>query len=312
MHKPYHKMMNQIKFDTREYRKTLGSFVTGVTVVTTIKNPGDPIGFTANSFASVSLDPPLVSFCLAKSSTSRDVFTGSKAFAINILAENQDDVSDLFSSPVDNRFAEVVWHAESTGSPIIKNTAAWLDCELYKIIDAGDHLIILGCTVAFSNSTVSPLGYLRGNYIRFSLSQQAVMAIEDPKQRTFFTAFVGNDREVLLLEDDNGLSLPRASCLSHRKDKNSLIGKLNNLGLTIDTESLFPIFENKKANMLSIYYRASIENKDQVTGGKFYPFSAIPFESVSDEITVHMLKRYIKAQENDAFGRHGLMESDIN
>ena len=312
MHKPKNKTINQFSFDAREYRKTLGSFVTGVTVVTTLKGPGDPIGFTANSFTSVSLDPPLISFCLAKSSSSRVVFTDSKAFAINILAENQDDVSELFSSPVDNRFAEVVWHSESTGSPIINNTAAWLDCELYKIIDAGDHLIILGRAVAFSNSTVSPLGYLRGNYIRFSLSQQAVMAIEDPKQRTFFTAFVGNEAEVLLIEDDNGLSLPRASCLGHKKDENSLIGKLNNIGLTIDTESLFPIFENKKANMLSIYYRALIENTDQITGGKFYPFSAIPFESVSDAITVYMLKRYIKEQESDAFGRHGLTEPDKN
>ena len=288
--------------DIREFRQALGAFMTGVTVVTTINEQDEPIGFTANSFTSVSLDPPLVLVCLAKRSGNCDSFAKGKSYAINILAENQEHISGIFASPVADRFAEVDWSKQSTGSPIINNVAAWLDCNMHEVVDAGDHLIFIGEVMAFSHTNRSPLGYLRGNYVRFSLGQQAAKAMENPDQITSVGAFIEKQGEIFLLKGEQGLHLPHAPRLGNDNDENSLLGTLEKLGLHTDTNYLFAVFENKKTNVLSIYYRALIEDVGVLNNGAFYPFANIPFDQISDELTLMMLKRYIKERESDAFG----------
>ena len=101
--------MSQASFDARALRDAFGAFPTGVTVVTAHDPSGQPIGFTANSFTSVSLDPPLLLICLAKSSRNFAAITGSAGFAVNILSETQKDVSNTFARPVEDRFAAVEW-----------------------------------------------------------------------------------------------------------------------------------------------------------------------------------------------------------
>jgi len=293
--------MNQA-FDIREFRQALGAFMTGVTVVTTINERGEPIGFTANSFTSVSLDPPLVLVCLAKKSGNCDSFANSKSYAINILAENQEQISGVFASPIADRYEQIQWHKESTGCPILDNVAAWLDCEMNEVVDAGDHLIFIGQVKAFGHSNQSPLGYLRGNYVRFSLGQQAAKAMENPDQKTSVGAFIERQGEIFLLKGEQGLHLPHAPRLGDEKDENSLLGTLDRLGLKTETQFLFALFENKKTNVQSIYYRALIEHVDHPDDGAFYRFDKIPFEQVSDELTLMMLKRYINERNRDAFG----------
>lgn len=160
-----------MSFNENDYRQVLGSFLTGVTVVTTLNEKGKPIGFTANSFTSVSLDPPLVLVCLAKSSYLQPTFKQAKHFAINILSEEQRDISALFSSPIENRFNNVKTHCRATKTPILSDVTAWLDCETHKVIDAGDHIILMGRVLEFDHEPHAPLGYLRGNYINVSLEQ---------------------------------------------------------------------------------------------------------------------------------------------
>ena len=288
--------------DIREFRQALGAFMTGVTVVTTINKRGQPIGFTANSFTSVSLDPPLVLVCLAKKSGNCNSFANGKSYAINILAESQEDISGVFASSVADRYAGIDWHTESTGSPILNDVAAWLDCTMHEVVDAGDHLIFIGRVVAFDHSNQSPLGYLRGNYLRFSLGQEAAMAMENPDQKTAVGAFIEKQGEIFLLENEQGLHLPHAPRLGNDEDEDSLLGTLKSLGLFTDTQYLFAVFENKQSNILSIYYRALVEDISQLTDGKFYPFDQIPFNRVTDDLTKMMLKRYVKERESDAFG----------
>ena len=290
------------EIDIRELRQTLGAFMTGVTVVTTINEQGEPIGFTANSFTSVSLDPPLVLVCLAKSSGNRNSFAGSKSYAINILADDQQDISSTFARPVEDRFAGVNWRNENTGSPIIEGVAAWLDCKMHDVVDAGDHLIFIGEVTAFANTTTSPLGYLRGNYVRLSLAQQAATALEDPDQKTSVGMLVEKNGRLLLLKHESGLQLPHSPKLGNTADPKSLLGVLKASGINTRTYYLFSVFENRNTNVLSIYYRAEIENECRNTQGTFYPFNEIPFEDIPDELTSMMIKRYIRERETDAFG----------
>jgi flavin reductase (DIM6/NTAB) family NADH-FMN oxidoreductase RutF len=162
------------EIDVKELRRALGCFVTGVTVVTTIAADGEPRGFTANSFTSVSLDPPLVLVCMAKSAGSYDIFRKTSAFAINILQEDQRDISATFASPRPDKFVGLQWTSARTGSPLLPDCSAWLDCDMHKQIDAGDHVILIGRTVDFAHSPRPPLGYYSGNYLDVSTERPPI------------------------------------------------------------------------------------------------------------------------------------------
>jgi flavin reductase (DIM6/NTAB) family NADH-FMN oxidoreductase RutF len=154
--------------DIAELRRTLGSFATGVAITTTLDSSGVPKGFTANSFTSVSLDPPLVLVCVDKAASCYPAFAATTHFGINILNEAQQYLSRAFASKSDDKFADVPWVSGVTGSPIFPDSTAWLDCELYNRVEAGDHLILIGKVVNFGHSPEKqPLGYHRGSYIAF-------------------------------------------------------------------------------------------------------------------------------------------------
>ena len=154
--------------DAGELRRTLGSFATGVAVATTLDSEGIPRGFTANSFTSVSLDPPLVLVCVDKSASCYPAFAGTNHFGINILCEEQQQLSRAFASKSTDKFADLPWVSGITGSPIFPDSTAWLDCELHDRVEAGDHLIVIGKVRSFGHSAAKrPLGYHRGSYIAF-------------------------------------------------------------------------------------------------------------------------------------------------
>ena len=150
----------------RALRNAFGAFLTGVTVVTAKDAEGRPIGFTANSFASVSLDPPLLLVCLARRSSNYAALTGAAGFAVNILAEAQEAVSNTFARPSDDRFAAVDWAFGPHGAPVIAGAAAWFDCAMHEVIDAGDHAILIGRVEAFADAGANGLGYARGAYVK--------------------------------------------------------------------------------------------------------------------------------------------------
>lgn len=150
-----------------EYRKTLGTFSTGVTIITT-QSEGGFYGFTANSFTSVSLDPPLVLFCVNKAATFVEALSKSKIFGINILAVDQEALSNRFANSAlvnDERFEGVSYQISDSGCPIIDGSLAFLDCEQYKISAAGTHQIVMGKVKMFARLRHgSPLVYFGGGY----------------------------------------------------------------------------------------------------------------------------------------------------
>ena len=150
--------------DQRQFRDVMGSFATGVTIVTTTVD-GSAHGITANSFTSVSLDPPLMLFCLGKSSTNFAAFMAADGFAVNILGADQDQLSTRFAMFDGDRFEGVAWSTWETGSPILDGVVAAADCVLEARHDAGDHVVIVGRAVrAEGLSDAAPLLYHRGKY----------------------------------------------------------------------------------------------------------------------------------------------------
>lgn len=153
--------------DQEAFRRVCGHFVTGVTVVTAI-DAGEPIGFAVNSFSSVSLDPYLVSFYASHSSDTWARMQHCDSFTVNIMAEGQDSVTERFARKGADRFADVAWTPSArTGSPLISSVHGWIDCELYMVVDVGDHQLVVGAVVDLGVQPHSaPLAFHRGRFAR--------------------------------------------------------------------------------------------------------------------------------------------------
>lgn len=152
------------EFDSRAFRRALGNFATGVTVVTATSADGRQVGVTANSFNSVSLEPPLILWSIDKRSSSHEVFEAATHFAVNILAADQIDLSNNFARPKEDRFAGIAHEAGVGGAPLFPDCAARFQCEKYQQIDGGDHWILIGKVVAFDDLGRAPLLYHQGAY----------------------------------------------------------------------------------------------------------------------------------------------------
>ena len=155
--------------DQRAFRDTVGRFGTGVVIVTG-REGTEPFGFVAQSFVSVSLDPPLVSVCPAKSSTSWPRIRASGHFCINVLGAEQRPLCDAFARSGGDKYEGVSWAPAPSGAPRLDGVLAWVDCELEVEHDAGDHTIAIGRVRALeaSSNGVDPLLFLVGTYGRFA------------------------------------------------------------------------------------------------------------------------------------------------
>ena len=153
------------QFDAREFRTTLGQFASGVVVATGCLE-GEPAGFAAQSFTSLSLEPPLVALCPARSSRSWPKLRDSGSFCINILSESQRAVSELFARTGIDKFADLRWRPGITGSPVLADALAYVDCELREEHDAGDHTIAVGRVrdLGVLDADAGPLVFFRGAY----------------------------------------------------------------------------------------------------------------------------------------------------
>ena len=150
--------------DTRAFRQCLGKFATGVTVVTCCDGAGNPCGITANSFSSVSLEPPLVLWNIAKVSNSLQAYREAKHFAINVLAENHKDLSAHFARSDHTLFRDIEYSLSADGAPLLPGTLAAFECRTHEIHDCGDHYIIIGEVLRFTSSEKDPLLFYGGSY----------------------------------------------------------------------------------------------------------------------------------------------------
>ena len=145
-------------------REVLGHFVSGIVVVTAA-GPTAPAGFTCQSFASLSLDPPLVSFAAARTSTTWPRIRDAGAFCVNVLAADHQELSVGFARSGLDKFAGVPWRPAPSGAPVLEGVSAWIDCALWNEYDGGDHTVVVGLVQDLGASPERlPLLYYRGRY----------------------------------------------------------------------------------------------------------------------------------------------------
>ncbi|RTE64835.1 flavin reductase [Amphritea opalescens] len=157
--------MSMQDLDVRDFRRALSQFPTGVTVITTNDEQGVPIGVTASSFNSVSVDPPLILWSIDKGAHSLATFEAAKYFAVNVLSRDQVDTSNRFASRGEDKFKDVVYSEGVGGSPLLSDYSAQFECKTWAVYEGGDHLILVGEVLDYRYQDSNlPLVFARGSY----------------------------------------------------------------------------------------------------------------------------------------------------
>lgn len=281
----------------RALRDAFGTFMTGVTVVTSRDAEGRPLGFTANSFSSVSLDPPLLLVSIARSSQNYAAFAAAKGFAINVLSEGQKDVSNTFARPVEDRFASVYWRNGPAGSPILAGVAAWFDCSLHQIVEAGDHAILIGRVEGFEATQAPGLGYYRGGYFTPVQTGAAVAGGPD----VVISAVIETGGQVLLVDDGTGgLTLPTAR-VGREGAQAALAGLIAGLGVQAAPGFIYAVYEDVARGHQHIAFLCPAAAARSAKGG-FVELSAEGLADVTDPALRVMLERLAEESRMGDYG----------
>lgn len=156
--------MAQAEFDSQAFRQALGSFTTGVTIITATAPDGTPVGLTANSFNSVSLDPPMVLWSLAKTSLSVAAFSEAEHWNVHVLSQHQQELSNKFAAKGEDKFYDTNLEAGISSAPLIADCSARFQCRNMVTHDGGDHLIFIGEVLGFDHQSLPPLVFQQGQY----------------------------------------------------------------------------------------------------------------------------------------------------
>lgn len=289
--------------DPKQFRNALGSYPTGVTIVTTVDANAQTRGFTANSFTSVSLDPPLLLICIAKTASSHDVFTKTQGFVVNILSESQKDISSLFASKAANKFEGCQWSNSQNGYPVIADVVAYFDCKTFNKIDAGDHTILIGEVTDFAARAAKPLGYCQGSYVNYSDTKTLELA---SLAQTRLYALIETPEGLIFEKGSQGeLVLPNANRLGKEQAQSGLYAKLTKHGLQVSLDFVYSVYEDEQGSV--IVYRGKSTGPVNSTKTANSQLACLSLEQVaayawSDEALGSMLKRYVKERKEDVFG----------
>lgn len=290
--------------DPKSLRRAFGRFATGVTVVTARAANGDPVGFTANSFSSVSLDPPLLLVCVATAIRSYPAFSSARSFAVNVLAENQRDISNIFASRGADKFGAVTWRAAASGAPLLDDVVAWFDCSIHQRIPAGDHGILVGRIESFAENDQPPLGFCGGAYLQFGLLQRA-MEITNRHGRLRVGAVLECDGNLLLETDPTTgrLTVPAASRLGSPSDHEGLYGLLASAGYSISVPFLFAVYEDGDTHYVVHRGQATATGHARTASSiRPFPLTGLPWERIARPAERMMLERYQRERSTNVAG----------
>lgn len=242
------------KLDPRALRDAFGSFMTGVTVVTACAPDGTAIGFTANSFTSVSLDPPMLLVCPGKFLSTFEAFSCCQHFAVNILAEDQQDISNTFARRGEDRFASVAHTRNHRGVPLIEGALASFSCISRQCLPAGDHAILLGEVEEFQHGDGRGLGYFRGQYFSLGLERSAL----DPGAKVVTCGVILEiGGRVLLEKTDKGFRPPQVNLKDHSLLRQSLIDGMARQGISVKLGPAYSVFDDAGNRRHCAYFLAT-------------------------------------------------------
>lgn len=283
-------------FDPRALRRAFGSFMTGVTVVTTRAADGTPVGFTANSFSSVSLEPPLLLVCPGKFLSSYDSFARCTRFAVNILAEGQEEAANTFAGYKGDRFARTPHREDAQGNLLIEGALAQFSCTTHRALDAGDHTILIGEVRDFAHTDGHGLGYVDGQYFSLGLERAA---LENRGSRALCGAIITHGENVLLEPTEAGYRPPQAIASERGDLRQTLTQDLQTRGQPVELGPAYSVFDEDRRHCS--YFLATTDATPAAA------FEALPIRDIaklqfaSAPITDMML-RFAREAQTRSFG----------
>ncbi|MEB8388822.1 flavin reductase family protein [Rhodobacteraceae bacterium KMM 6894] len=285
--------------EKRALREAFGQFATGVTVVTTRQPDGTPRGFTANSFTSVSLDPPLLLVCIAKSAHSCAVFGEAEHFGVNVLCEDQKDISGLFASRAQDKFQQIDWIEGTGGVPLLPGSVAMFACVQHQRIDAGDHVVLIGRVLDSTVNTAPPLGYHRGSYFSIGLEDKLVSAAARAGDVSIGAIMEQNGAILLVRNADGTVTVPDAP--DHSVSLPGLTERMTRAGLTPQLDHLYAVYDDADRARHAIVYHGTVSGPAP-KGMFFCPLEEIPLNRVVSAPERAMLARYAQEYRHGQFG----------
>lgn len=289
------------QLDSKALRNAFGSYMTGVTVITAMTDDGKPVGFTANSFTSVSLEPPLLLVCPAKSLSSFDVFANCENFAVNILSEDQQNISNIFAGSKDDRFSQIDWHTDEQGNPIINGALTHFSCKTERNLEAGDHHLLVGQVLDFSAHEGRGLGYASGGYFSLGLEREAA-EISTQEKHVSVGVIIEHNGKVLLSQSEGKANLPNTITDDNTNAVSTIKQFLAENGIEAQLGAVFSIYENTKNNNNYIFYRAFAESSDTKGLGEYVAIDSLAEQNFATPAMATMMKRYATESKNGFYG----------
>lgn len=283
-------------------RRAFGSFATGVTIVTARDAQGEAVGFTANSFTSVSLDPALLLVSISKTSSNLNAFSQANSFAVNILAASQTGLSNRFASRGEDRFSGVEWTCGDRGAPLIGGSAAWFDCTLHRLVDAGDHVIIIGRIEAFSHTDLEPLIYLKGQYLEAPRPVEVLLS-DPPDGGLRAGGLLGCMGKIVLERDGDNWTVPMGSAKpGFRAARSSLDERLAEAGAEVRWNVLYSVFDDPVQPGTWMFFQGVLDEHSVLRSNfKLFAPEDIPLNKISTRGMRSMLRRYLAENREGAF-----------
>lgn len=270
-------------------RNAFGSFMTGVTIVTALRDDGTPVGFTANSFSSVSLDPPLLLVCPGKFLSQYDAFATCKHFAISVLGEGQEDASNIFASSSEDRFAQVAHSFDLHRVPVIDGAIAQFSCTTHQVVDAGDHAVLIGHVRAFDAAGGAGLGYVGGRYFHPGLERAA---LEHADGTSVCGALVEMGDALLLEKTAQGYVPIQVRYRALGDLLPALRAELDGAGLEAEIGLTYSVFEDTSTGLHSTYFLATAQALPETDTLHAVPIADLAEQAYATPAIKNMLLRF--------------------
>lgn len=295
----------------RAIRDALGTFLTGVTVVTTVDEMGQPRGITANSFTSVSLDPPLVLVCVDRAASSYQAFIQANGYAVNILGQDHRDVAQVFATKRPDKFTAIRTFTSNLGNPILHASIAWLDCRTTDVHTIGDHAVLIGHVRDFGGEGGQPLGFHQGRFVSFSPAAPEYSLSGGPMSGLARLSWVIEDDEgrvALLPVAEGKLALPSASMpVADLHDEGLQQAAERCLGRPVTIDLLYSFYTDRRDGRLTLTYRGRTAGDGDASAADmssraFHPLTESLLARIADQVEGSVLRRYRVERDAQRFG----------
>ena len=289
-------------FNVQDLRAAFSSYMTGVTVVTAKSAEGSFVGFTANSFTSVSLEPPLLLVCPGKHLNSFAVFENCDTFAVNILAESQESVSNEFAKSNGDRFESVDWHLDVNGCPLIDGCSATFSCRVHSCELVGDHLVLIGEVVGFTATGEPGLGYCSNGYFTLRKEREANAVASVAGLTGCAGALIEYDGKILLDTREALNSVPLIETPNGQGARAALASHYESLGLDISFGPVYSVYDDIDNAKRYTFFTAKASSADTGGCGEFCDINALSTRQYVNTAQREMVKRFQTEFQTKVFG----------